>query len=372
MSLPEDTKPRSPFDTPPSTKKVQLIDPLVDDLPRSTGSGCWLQGLIVVAGLGVALAIVLLAGAAGWTSGQRTAQQGATATQNARVDEQLNLIPGDLANGNTVMLEARIKYLGTLGVPVVSELAVTATALYFSVQPTVTSTPEPTSSPTQVAPTQAVTQETAAPSPAPRDSGFDLPALLQQARAAINQARYEEAIDLLDAIIRIDASYESTTVRSLMLQSLSTRALNLFRSGSRLAEAVLLTDRAEQFGLSADSELRFERDVATLYLTATGAVGTNYNVAISALRQVLQLAPNYLDTSQLLFGQYVAYGDALLAGGDYCSGASQYQNALNIFADGGVSAKRDNAQMICEQGTPIPPGLNAEGTPLAPIGVPGA
>ncbi len=373
MSLPEDTKPRSPFDTPPSTRKVTLIDPMADEAAPRRGAGCLLPGVIGAGGLLIALVIVLLSGAAGWTSGQRTAQQNATATQSARVGEQLNLIPNDLDSGNTVMLRARVEYLATLGVPNAGELAVTATALYLSVQPTVTPTVEATALPTQaVEVTQAATAEPTIVIET-TNGEFDLAALLQEARTAVTQAQYQDAIDLLDAIIRIDPNYEATAVRSLMLEALSTRALNLFRTGNRLAEAVLLVDRAEQFGLPGQSELRFERDVATLYLTAAGAVGTNYNVAISALRQVIQLAgPNYLDTSQLLFGQYVAYGDALVAGGDYCSGASQYQNALTIFADGGVSAKRDSAQMICEQGTPVgTPGIGVDGTPLAPIGVPG-
>ncbi|MBZ0293780.1 MAG: tetratricopeptide repeat protein [Anaerolineae bacterium] len=374
MSSPEDTQPVSPIKEPPPARLGDLIAPPTDDEPVRSGPGCFLYGIIGVGAVVIAVLIVLLAGAAGWTSGQRLSQQNATATQSARVNEQLQLVPGDIENGNTVMLKARVEYLLTLGVPNASELAITATALYLSVQPTITPTPEPTQADATSAPTEETTATaTELPTLESASSGFDPAALLEDARQAVATAQYEDAIDLLDAIIRIDPSFETNTVRSLMLEALSTRALNLFRSGNQLAEAILLTDRAVQFGLSGDSDLLYEQYIATLYLNATSAIGTNYPAAIQALREIYSQTPNYADVQQLLFQQYRAYGDALAAGSDYCSAASQYQNALNMFVDGALTAKRDNAQQICEQGvTPVgTPGVGPDGTPIAPIGVPG-
>lgn len=373
MSLTEDTQPISPVKTPP-TQLGDLIAPPTDDEPVQGGPGCFLYSMISVVTMGIAVVIVLLAGAAGWTSGQRISQQNATATQGARVNEQLQLVPGDLESGNTVMLRARVEYLSTLGVPDASELAVTATALYLSVQPTITPTPEPTQADATSAPTEAaVVTATQFPTLESASGGFDPAALLEEARQAVATAQYQDAIDLLDAVIRIDPSFESNTVRTLMLQALSTRALNLFRSGNQLAEAILLTDRARQFGLSGDSDLLYEQYIATLYLNATSAIGTNYPAAISALREIYSQTPNYADVQQLLFRQYGAYGDALAAGGDSCSAVSQYQNALNMFADGGMTAKRDNAQRVCEEGvTPVgTQEVGPDGQPIAPIGVPG-
>lgn len=377
MSLPDDTKPRSPFADQPS--QTRFIEPPYDENEAviRQGPGCFMWGIIGAGALVFALLIVALAGAAGWTSGSRTAQISMTATQNALVSEQLGFIPNDIASGNTVMLRARVDYLATLGVPNISELALTATALFNSVQPTITPTSEPTtavvSSPTvQVS---ATAEPLVVPTLQNASGGFDPAPVLAQAQTAMQQAQYQEAIDLLDTVIRIDPNYETSTVRSLMLEAMTTRALNLYRSGTNLAEAVLLTDRAADFGLSGQSDLYYEQYIATLYLNATSAIGTNYSAAINALREIYTQAPNYADVSQLLFQQYIGYGDAFVAGGDYCSAVGQYQNALNMFVDGGVSAKRDNAQQICDQGTPIPegqPSTGPDGQPIAPIGVPGS
>ncbi len=61
----------------------------------------------------VAVAIVALSGAAGWTSGQREANTHATATQNAAINEQVGRIPDDVESGNTVLLDARVRWLAT-------------------------------------------------------------------------------------------------------------------------------------------------------------------------------------------------------------------------------------------------------------------
>jgi tetratricopeptide (TPR) repeat protein len=372
----EDTKPRSPFADAPPTRQGPLIQPPYDEEPpRRDGPGCVLYGLVGTGGLIFALVIVALAGAAGWTSGQRSAREQATATQQARVNEQLNFIPGDIASGNTIMLDARVKYLATLGVPNAPELAATATQLYLDLRPTITPTPEPTLPATAVPATPTGSAPLVVPTLERAGGGFDPAPVLQRAQQAMAQAQYEEAIDLLDTVIRIDPDYETRTVRALMLEALSTRALRLFRTGTSLAEAVLLTDRAKEFGLSGDSELHYEQYIAALYLTATSAVGTNYPAAISALREIYSQVPNYADVQQQLYRQYVGYGDALVAGGNYCAAVPQYQNALNMFADGGVSARRDNARRICEEGTPTPEGFMPEtapdGQPIAPIGQPG-
>jgi hypothetical protein len=51
----------------------------------------------------------------------------------------------------------------------------------------------------------------------------------------------------------------------------------------------------------------------------------------------------------------------------------QYQAALGVFSDAGVSAKLTNAQTMCSQATPVgaPPGSTVEpgSQPIAPVGV---
>lgn len=373
MVSPDDTQPRAPFRVERQTEPPLIPPPTDDDNQPGGGPGCVLLGAVGTVMLGCALLVALMAGAAGWTSGQQIARANATATQGAQVADQLERIPGDISSGNIVMLEARLRFLATLtpGVPGIPELMQTATAVADQLQPTATptATPTPEATPTAAAPAAE------APPPTLASGGFDKAALLEQARGAVTLAQYEDGIDLLDALIALDPAYERPTVNALMLEALRSRALILFRTGTNLAEAIVLTDRAEDFGLSGQDDLRFEREVATLYLNARSASGANYGAAVQALQRVLELSPNYLNARQLLFQQHVAQGDLWAAQNEYCPAVGPYTNALNVLNDPSVAAKRTNAEMLCAQATPV--GLPAdatgqpEGQPIAPVGVPG-
>jgi tetratricopeptide (TPR) repeat protein len=333
--------------------------------------------VIGLIGVVLALLIVGLAGAAGWTSGIRIAQANATATHQADIDAQIVQISTDIANGNLSLLAIRLEYLVTLtpGVAGVAPLQQTATALYMTRQPT--ATPSPTATPGQV-----TSQATASPTPVATDSvdsptlspqgGIDLPALLDDARQSVRTGNWEEAIETLDILISADPQFEKSVVDGLMSQALNSQALLLFRSGeSGLAEAIALANRAEIYGI-LDGDVSFEREVATLYLNARSRINTSdFSGSIRLLNEVLAYSPNYLNTRDLLVNQYVAYGDALDIGGQPCQAVQQYDMAISMGSTA-ASAKRSAAQMTCENGTATPEGFVATPDPNnpAPIGVP--
>ncbi|MCB9455871.1 MAG: hypothetical protein H6671_07795 [Anaerolineaceae bacterium] len=362
MSSPEETQPRAPF---------KVVSPLPEpDEAAGSGPGCLLWGVMAVFVFGLAGLIIVLSGVAGWTSGQQVAHQEATATQSAAINTQLGLIPGDIASGNLALLQARLHYLATLtpAVPGVGDYAATATALYLEKLPTSTSVP----SPTPPMPEITNTPEAFVPAGIGSDT-LDLAALLNEARSAMAVRDWDGVIEALDVILSADRTFESSTVRSMMSQALNTKALQLFRAGD-LAQAIVTTGRAEEFGDIGD--LSYERYVAELYLDAINTIGTGYPTSIQSLLRVYNVNPGYLDTTQLLFNQYAAYGDAWAAQTEYCPAWEQYSNALDILSDGAVRAKRDNARTLCDQATPtVDP--NALFTPdpnqptIAPIGVPG-
>src|SRR5664279_3348058 len=122
----DDTQPGAPFQGDPLNLRPTLHPE--DDRPARGGS-CLLNVLIVGMLLAVALAIVALSGAAGWTAGQREANANATATQNSAINDQLQHIPGDIACGNVVLFDVRMGWLATQtpGVPGMGDLFVTAT-----------------------------------------------------------------------------------------------------------------------------------------------------------------------------------------------------------------------------------------------------
>jgi hypothetical protein len=361
----DDTQPRRPIpDEPPPVEKRSAED-------EGSGPGCLLYavalGLLIV----IALVVVTLSGAAGWTSGLREASTNATSTQNAVISEQLGRIPADIASGNTVLLEARLRALITLtpGVAGIPEIASTATALFESVNATATSEPtsEVTATPgASIEPTTeiAITLDSAS-------GGFDLDGLLQQARAAAASSQWEDAIELLDVIIAADESFQAGTVRSLMSQALNSYALQLYQAGQPAA-ANIIVGRAEEFGALANG-LAYERQVAEVYLTARAAAGINYPQAIQSLRELLNYGPGryYQEAQQMLYDQYVKYGDAFTAEGNHCSAAAQYQNAMSIFTSGSANGKYNTANTLCIMGTPTVDPFFTPSVPdgFAPIGV---
>jgi hypothetical protein len=354
---------------------TQPVKPVImmpeDEPPRSGGPGCLIWGLIGLVIIGFAGLIIALAGYAGWTSGQRIAQGNATATSNAVIADQLNRIPGDIASKNLVLLNARLNYLLTLtpAVTGVLEIAQTATAIAI---PTITSTPLPTATKPAAEATESATSLPLAGSATP-----DLTALLQQAQSSVSTSDWDTAINTLDVIMGYDESFQSTTVRALMFEALTKKALLLYRGGdtARLAEALQLTDRASQFGNIETSEVNYEGLVAGMYLDAINAIGIDYNLAIRKLTAVYNLQSTYRDVFQLLVSQYIGYGDTLAGGGQPCSAVAQYQSALSLSNDASVVAKQQAAQTACttqstqpSSGTPLPGGIAPIG--VAPVGAP--
>jgi hypothetical protein len=196
---------------------------------------------------------------------------------------------------------------------------------------------------------------------------------LTEAQNAIAVRDWDTAIDRLDIILASDSTFETGSVRSLMSEALVEKANELLLSAdlSDLAEGVILTDRAREFG-SVD-RINYESIIAAEYLDGIAAIGINYPLAIQKLSAVYSQVPDYKDVRQQLFNQYLSYGDAWVAQGEYCPAAGQYQAALGVLNDQGTSAKLTNAQTMCSQATPVgaPPGTVLPGTaqPIAPIGV---
>lgn len=361
----DDTQPRSPF-----KDRADLLPPLLNPEEDSapTGPGCLVWSVIGLASFACALVVVLLAATAGWTAGQRVAQNNATATKSAEVQEQLRRMSDDVAAGNLLLLQRRIEFVSALtpAVPQVQPYIQTATALYLTSLPTTTPTATLTPTPSPTSEVLAITVDAS--------SGYDLDAYLKQARDAIALGQWAEAIELLDVLLGADPAYQTAAVRGLMLEALRTQANRLYNE-NKLAEAIFLTDRANTFGLSVQDPLRYEKYAAELYLDAVRTTGTDYLSSIRALQLVYALGPSryYDDVRQRLFQQYTAYADAWALQNEFCPAYTQYQNALSILANASVAAKRDNANLMCLQATPTPspddlldPTTN--GQPIAPIG----
>lgn len=362
----DDTQPGSPFKDDPVNLKP-TINP-EDETPARGGGSCLLTTLIAGMLVFIAVLIVALAAAAGWTAGQREANTNATATQGAAINEQLQRIPAEIASGNLAMLDVRLRWLATQtpGVPGINDFSMTATAMYESALPTptaqVTPTPEPTAQPEA---TEALVI------PPDTSGGYDLAGLLTQAENAIASSQWQDAIDLLDVILAADPNFQSANVRRLMSQALNSYARELYNA-SKPAEANVIIARAREFGALADG-MEYENMAAELYLTARSAVGTGSPRAASALQDLLNLGPGryYNEAQGMLYDVYVTRGDAYFAQGDTCSAAIQYQNAMNVRSGGVAGGKYSAAQNACANATPTtdPNLVIPSDGQVAPVGV---
>lgn len=344
MSTPQDdTQPLAPLPTE-ERQPARARPERRRSTARRDNRNCLYQVLAALALLLLALLIVVLAGLAGWTAGQQDAQDVIAVTQAARLRDQLGRIPGDVAAGNTQLLQARLDFFAdmTPAVPQLPQLRQTATAL---ARPTLTFTPGPTFTPTITATVVA-----------PQTVAWDPEDLLRQGREAIGSGDYEEGVDLLQALEALEPDYASVTVRELILNGLTRQAQRLFRSGDRLAEAILVTDEAIRYGLSADSGLRYERYMAALYLDARSQISRGPAAAIPALRELYDVAPGYRggELPGLIAGQHAAWAEQLLTGGDPCAAHEQLQQALVLRADAAMAQRRDEANLLCQQGVGLP------------------
>lgn len=371
-------------DTAPRRADVFPEEEYEDNAP-----GCLIWGLVWVFALLVAGAIVLTAGFAGFADGVDTARSTAAAATQSDILIQCESYEDDLYAGRVELAGRRLDALlqndplPDCAVPLVQlatdyiiDLDNGATATQSLVQTEMAATEQANATATALAVTPEATPEQTQEAivQAEPTNRYDLPGLLAEAQASISEGDYTEAIRTLDAIIAIDPNFQPQQVNSLLFNALTSRAEFLFISGGSLAEAIQLTNRAEDFG--DIGTLNFERSIAQLYLDALPYLDVNYAQAINLLTQVRNFAPNYRDTVRLLTEQYTGYGDALLLEGDACTAAQQYAAALQIAPQNAtLTQKQNDANAQCSGlatpvGTPDPNVTPATVDPNLPTATP--
>jgi len=309
---------------------------------------CLLLGAAVFACLLLAVFFLALGAYTGWQAGSVAAREGARASATMELQQQCQRVPADLDAGNVELALMRLDALWQAAhVPACwYELAPTAHA---ALRHTLSSpSPAPAASATP-APNRHMTATTPAPT-AERNRAFDLPALLAEAQAALEQGDYSDAISTLDAIASVDKDFQRARVRQMLHDALSRHALTLYRSG-KLSEAILQTNRAELY--DDVGELNYERYVAELYLRARRNLGIDPGEAARLFTEIaLQYSPNYMNGAiqgdrQAALG---AYGEALLLQGDPCQSLAQLEQALAL-QPAAPQLSRDGLVLLQQQAT---------------------
>ena len=231
----------------------------------------------------VAVAIVALSGAAGWTSGQREANTNATATQNAAIDEQMAHIPGDIGSSNLAAARRapalagdpdarrpRRERLDGDGDGALPELAADGDAA--------------AASPTPEASSAKRGDRGARRSPPEASGGYDLAGILSQAQSAdrVEPVAGRDRPARRDP--RRDPSFRDGDRPPPDVRSRSTATPASFTTPSSPPKPTVIVDRARALRHAGGRPGTTRAMAAELYLTARTAAGTGSPVAISALQ----------------------------------------------------------------------------------------
>jgi len=346
---------------------------------KRRGLACLLWGFggfICLLGAGL---IVVGAVYAGWSSGLATARADSFAATQSEIQVQCQHIPKDLTEGNLRRAQRRLEELRKQQPQpaCLSALAATATAAFWLSAPS--ATPPPTMTATERPPTVRPIPPTGTPNSAPSiapasDDGraeYDLEALLGEAQAALSLRDYASAIDTLDAVISIDRDFQREATRRLLLEALKAQALALYRSG-RLSEAIVLTDRAEEYGNIDD--LNYERFIALTYLDGQRYKVTNPAESVRKFSSMVYEfgVRDYVNGSVAteLQEAHRNYALALALQGDHCPAQAQFQAALDLqpafsrVNPADLIARRDQAALACQaQQQDASAGASAQVTP---------
>lgn len=303
--------------------------------PQSTHSSRLLSMLGVVFAV---VLVVVLGGAAwaGYQSGLATRAEQLRITQSMDLQAQFNLGVEDLEARQFSRAAARFEYILGLdpNYPGARERLAEAQA-GLQVTPTaIPPTPEPV-------------------------TGEDPAAILAAAQEAADAGNWDAALSQITRLHAVDPDYEVAQAENLAFAALRGRGLARIQ-GDEMEAGIFDLDQANAFR-PLDQDARNYRAWARLYLAAKSYWGLDWARTVEILQQLYVLAPNFKDTSRLLYQATLNWADILNASGDACGAAENYAAAQQFFVDPSVAERLAAAQTNCAL-TPTPDPA-AEATP---------
>lgn len=176
--------------------------------------------------------------------------------------------------------------------------------------------------------------------------------LFQQGQAAFQAKDWGKAADLLVQVRAIDPAYEKASVEDMLFTARFNNGMQLLSSG-QLEEGIFYLDEAAELR-PLDQNAILQRQLASMYITASGYWGVNWQKAIERFTELYAIAPGYRDTGRRLIEAYVNYGDQYVKEQDYCPAEQVYVSVLKFGANANIQAKQDDAHQKCLLATPTP------------------
>lgn len=264
--------------------------------------------LLITVMLGTAclcLAMIGLAGFAGYRDGLATNDARVTQTLATGIAQQYATGAADLQAGFAELAAARFEWIVetiqapteyALDSPVQLAVARTIAAYTPTAAPTHTPTVTPTSpatdTPLPPSPEPALSVTATQPAQQAQDQLQDPEYLYEQAMTAKRVARFEEAIEWLDALIALDPAYRSAEVKQELVNLLTEQGriylLGMNEDGEdKLARGVYLVYRADELGTVQPEWLLGQAIFVERYINARSYVnGGYYETAIPILEEL--------------------------------------------------------------------------------------
>ncbi len=200
---------------------------------------------------------------------------------------------------------------------------------------------------------------------------------LRGAEAIFNQAvqvyrgqDWNATIATLDRLRDEDITYRTVEVDGMYYMALRFRGIQKIVQEGNLEGGMYDLSQAERYG-PVDGQADQYRAWARYYLTGSSFWDVDWPKAIDYFYQVYSALPNLRDGSGwTAMERYrkasIAYGDQLVAAGEYCMARDQYRNALSLGGDELLAPTATAVQLLCEPPTPTP----APVTPTPTLGAP--
>lgn len=293
------------------------------------------------------LSLSLVTGAAaGFQSAKRLQAQQEVNQVALSLEEQYRLGIEDFQAGRLDIARQRFEYILSQnpGFPgAADQLSQVMAILYATATPT---QPLPTITPTATPDLRPVQE------------------LFSQAQALFANQDWDNAINTMLNLRKVDPLYEVVEVDRLLYLSLRSRGIAKITGRGDLAGGIYDLALTARFA-PLDREAANIREWARLYLVGLSFWEIHPEQAVNYFSQVAAAMPGLRDAygwtaAQRYFEALVQYGDLLASQSKWCEAQSQYQTALQQRNDPAVTEKLQNVALKCSPPTPTAGGTLTE------------
>ncbi|PJF36136.1 MAG: hypothetical protein CUN49_06975 [Candidatus Thermofonsia Clade 1 bacterium] len=286
----EDTQPR----------RVPL-PPEEDDLQPSGCGNTLLLGTVALFLLFMCVAVVGLAGIAGWRDGGIMRQTQRAVALAGTLEGQLTLAANDLANQQFNLARGRCQYILEQQ-PFNRSAAECLSTAQAGLLATATPTPAP--------PTATPTAPPEPPTPTLASGTFTPEELFARGQEALRRSDWENAMSWLEALRALDGTFRRREVED-MLVTVYQALGNQYRFEGRLSEMVVVIEKALKIRALPDTDWQFTVNATKLYLSARSYLDAgNFALAAQVFATLMEIAPTYLNTRELACRAFEAAGDS--------------------------------------------------------------